>query len=292
MKMTKTLLVAAAAAALSWGLPANAQNFPDKPIKIIMPYPAGVGPDIQMRLVAEKLKQYWGQPVVVENKPGGNGWIAVEAVKKAPADGYTLLQTDNLQFGLQPTVFKNFPFDVAKDFATVAPLYTTHYFVCVSADSKWNSVADMMAAAQAANKAGKPLSYGSSGYASHMHLGGIMLENGADTKMNHVPYKETPQVFVSVASGDLDWASETKNYTDFELRAWVGLFAPAGTPKAVVEKINEGVKRALAEQDVRDKMATIGMAPWAGSAAELATAIKDDEKLFGGIAKRENIRID
>ena len=268
------------------------------------------------------------QAVIVENRPGANGWLAAEFAKKSAADGYTLLQTDNLHFGLQPFVIKNFPFNTHKDFEPVVPMYTTHYFVCVAANSKWNTLSDLIAAAKEANAATSALSYGSSGYASHMHLGGVMLESATGAKMKHIPYKETPQVFVSVASGDLSWAigspvstealwsakkikylaitapqrlanfpdvptvREAGGIADYELRSWVALLAPAGVPKAVVEKINAGVARALAEPDIVERMKRIQITPWFASAAQVGEVMREDEATFSAIARKENIKVE
>ena len=328
VKFVRALQAAVIAAVMAVGIPARAQDFPSKPVKIVLPFPAGVGPDIMMRLVADKLKSYWGQAVIVENRAGANGWLAAEFVKKSAADGYTLLQTDNLHFGLQPFVIKNFPFNTHKDFEPVVPMYMTHFFVCVAANSKWNTLTDLIAAAKEANAANNPLSFGSSGYASHMHLGGVMLESATGAKMKHIPYKETPQVFVSVASGDLSWAigspvstealwnankikylaitapqrlanfpdvptvREAGGISDYELRSWVALLAPAGVPKAVVEKINAGVARALAEPDIVERMKKIQITPWFASAAQVGEAMREDEATFGAIARKENIKVE
>jgi tripartite-type tricarboxylate transporter receptor subunit TctC len=313
------------AAGIALASPVLAQTFPSKPVTVVLPYPAGTGPDAVMRMVGDKLSQKWGQPVTIENRAGANGWTAVNAVKKAAPDGYTLLQTDNLAFGLQPHVFTKLPFDPVKDFDPVAPLYQTNYFVVVSADSPWKSVPDLIAAAKAKEGA---VTYGSSGVASHMHLGGAMLEGATGAKMTHVPVKDTPQVFVSVANGEIGWAFGTASTSgpmyrahkvkylalaapkrhpsfpdvptvaeaggppDFELKAWIALFAPHGTPKAIVDQINADVATALAERDVAERMAAVGFTPWVDTPAALTETLKSDDKLFGDVAKREKISLD
>jgi tripartite-type tricarboxylate transporter receptor subunit TctC len=139
--------VAAILVTAAWTCPAMAQNYPDKPVKVILPFPAGTGPDAVMRQVADKLTRWWGQPVTIDNRPGAHGWTAVEAAKKSAPDGYTMLQIDNLLFALQPHVFRSLPFDPIKDFEPVSPLYSTHYFVTVAANSSWNKMSDLVAAA-------------------------------------------------------------------------------------------------------------------------------------------------
>ncbi|KQQ86253.1 tripartite tricarboxylate transporter substrate binding protein [Aureimonas sp. Leaf324] len=319
---TFVVAVSAIAALVS---PASAQKFPDKAVTVILPFPAGTGPDSVMRQVGDKLSKKWGQPFIVENRPGANGWTAVEAVKKADPDGYTLLQIDNLLFALQPHVFKKLPFDPAKDLVPVAPLYQTNFFVVVPAESPWKTIPDLVEAARAK---GGGMTFGSSGVASHMHLGGEMLESATDVKMTHVPIKDTPQVFVSVANGELDWAfgsasssgpmyrahkvkylalaapkrhptfpdvptvAEAGGPADFELKSWVALFARTGTPQEIVDQINADVTEALAEADVKDRLISVGFTPWADKPAGLAKALEEDSKLFGDVAKRENISLD
>ena len=146
MKVLKTLLATAIVATMALTGTAMAQKFPDKPVKVILPYPPGTGPDNVMRHVAEKLARMWGQPVTIDNRPGGNGWIAVEAVKKSAPDGYTLVQVDTALFGLQPNIFRQLPFDPVKDFEPVSPMYWTHFFVVVGANSPWNNMTDLVTA--------------------------------------------------------------------------------------------------------------------------------------------------
>ena len=147
---------------------AQAQTFPDKPVKVILPFPTGTGPDTVMRLVGERLAKIWGQQVVIENRAGANGWLAMGAAKAAAADGYTLLQTDAPPIAVAPYLWKKLPYDPNKDFEPIAGLYRTYYFVTVAADSKWNSVADLIAAAKV--EPGK-LTFGSSGNGGNLHLG-------------------------------------------------------------------------------------------------------------------------
>lgn len=320
-----TSFLAAAAAAIALASSAMAETFPDKPVTVVLPFPAGTGPDAVMRQVGDKLSKKWGQPFVVENRPGANGWTAVDAVKKADPDGYTLLQVDNLLFGLQPHIFSKLPFDPVKDFEPVAPLYQTNFFVVVPIDSPWKTMPDLIEAAKSKNGG---LTFGSSGVASHMHLGGAMLEGASGVKMTHVPIKDTPQVFVSVANGELGWAfgsasssgpmyrahkvkylalaapkrhpsfpdiptvAEAGGPANFELKSWVALFARHGTPQPIIDQINADVAQALAEPDVRDRLVSVGFTPWIDKPAGLAKTLQDDTKLFGDVATREKISLD
>src|SRR5919112_1717666 len=165
----------------------SAQQYPTKPVRIITPFPAGSGPDAALRLLGENLTRVWGQQVIVENRPGGNGFIAIEAAKKAPPDGYTLVQMDNSHMAVQPHLYKKIPYDVTKDFEPVGGIFRNYFFVVVPSGSKWQNVKDLVDAAK--TKPGD-LTYGSWFVGSPGHLGAAMLEALTGTKMNHIPYKE------------------------------------------------------------------------------------------------------
>ena len=319
-RFVSTLLATAALAA-----PATAQQFPGKPVKAIIPYSAGSGPDTVIRLVGEKLTRSWGQQLIVENRPGGNGWIAIDAAKKSPPDGYTLLQLDDTHMALQQHIYRKLPHDLAKDFDPVAPLYRTYFFVVVPTNSEWKSVADLVAMAKA--KSGG-LTYGTWGIGSVGHVGTAMLEAATGTQMTHVPFKELPQLYGAVANGEVGWAygtaatagplhrankvkflalaapkrlaahpdvptvGEAGGPANLEVKAWVGLFAPRDTPKPIIERINADVTRALAEPDVRERLAGVGFEPFSSTPAAMANAIAADSRNFAEIVKRAKIALD
>jgi tripartite-type tricarboxylate transporter receptor subunit TctC len=328
MKITKTMklqLMGAMVFASLMAAGAHAQTFPDKTVKVITQFPTGTGPDTMMRLIGERLARIWGHQLIVENKPGGNGWIALEAGKRSAPDGYTLLLADTPPMAVSPHLFKRLPYDPAKDFAPVAPLYRNFYFVTVAAGSKWNTVTDLINAAKSAP--GK-VSYGSSGVGGNLHIGGAMMENGAGIKMTHVPYKETPQIYIAIANGDIDWAagsasttkpmlqankvkylaittakrsplfpdvptvSEAGGPANYELVSWSGLFAPAGTPKAIIDKINADVARVLQEPDVRARMVAVGFEPLLQSPEDFGKLMQADSLKYKGVVKEMNISLD
>jgi tripartite-type tricarboxylate transporter receptor subunit TctC len=304
---------------------ASAQPFPTRPVRTVLPYSAGSGPDAVMRSVGDKLGREWGHQVLVDNKPGANSWLALGEVKRAAPDGHTLLVVDATPMTLQPNLYKQLPFDPVKDFEPVTPLYSTHFFVVVGANSPWKDMAGLIAAARA--KKGQ-VSYGSWGIGSVAHVGTAQFEGATGTEMLHVPFRELPQLYTAVATGEVDWAFGTAATVDplyrakkvkllayagpkrlagyedvptvteaggpagFELRTWVALYAPKGTPKAVVDRINASVTKTLTEPEVRARFAGFGFEPWSASPAEIARVSATDTRRFADIVKRASISLD
>ena len=281
----------AIAMALGLALAAQAQTFPTKPVRIITPFPVGSGPEGVARLVAEKLQRAWGQPVTVENRPGGNGFIAIDAFKRGATDGHDLIQLDNVHLTAYPHLFKKLPYDAKSDFDVLLPLFKTYFFVTTASDSKYKNVADIIADAKA--HPGK-LNYGSWSVGNPVHLGSALFETVTGTEMQHVIYKETSQLYTGVATGELSFAlgtsatagplyragklkyvaiaaprrlpafkdvptvAEAGGPKDFEVSGWTAIAAPKGLPKAVADKINADIAKALAEADVKEKFVSFG----------------------------------
>lgn len=304
---------------------AAAQVFPSKPVRVVLPYSAGSGPDSVLRQLGAKLTQTWGQAVVVDNKPGANGWLAIAEAKRAASDGYTLLALDSTHAGLQPLLYKQLPFDLGKDFEALAPLYSTWFFVVVAADSPWKNLADLLAAART-----KPggLSYGSSGTGSVPHVGAAMLEAATDVRMTHVPYKDFQQIYADVATGRLDWAfgtaatagpllrakkvrflalaapqrlteypdvptlAESGGPASMELKTWVALYAPKGVPRQTLERMGADVAKAMVTPDFRERLDSFGFKPWTGSAEDINRAAQAEYDRFQQIIKTAHIGLD
>lgn len=316
-------VAATAAAPVAYGQTASA--YPTRTVKTLLPYSAGSGPDAVVRHVGDKMSTAWKQPLVIDNKPGANGWLAVGEAKRSAADGYTLVGVDNTHFTLQPHLYKQLPFSPKGDFEPVAPLYSTYFFVVVSADSPWKSMADLIAAAKAK---GGQLTYGSWGIGSVAHVGTAMLESATGAHMTHVPFKELPQLYTAVATGEVSWAFGTAatvaplykakkvkllalaapnrlaGYPDvptvaeaggpaaFELKTWVALFAPKGTPKPVIAQLNTAVGKALREPDVRERLAAVGFEPWIAAPADLTAAIDADTRRYADVVQKARISLD
>jgi tripartite-type tricarboxylate transporter receptor subunit TctC len=323
MKFFKVLMAAFSVSVIATA--AVADTFPSKPVRVVMPYPPGVGPDAVMRMVGERLAQTWKQQVIVENRPGGNGWIGVEAVKRSAPDGYTFLLVDQAIMSLHPYLYKKLTFDAVKDFEPVAPMYSTGYFLTVSANSRWNSVGDLLKEGRTRSTG---LSYGSSGVGGQLHIGGAMLESFGGLAMTHVPYKDVPQMYVDVGQGNLDFAfgtpatlgpllqskrikllayagptrhprfpdvptiGEAGGPPEVQVRTWIALFAPKGTPSTIVQQVNAEVIRILGEPEVKERLASLGTTPWPGTARELAEAMKADSAEYAEFIKRVKLSID
>ena len=327
--MKKRLIAAvvftATLTAVTFAQPALAQQYPSKSVRVIAAYPVGAGPDTVLRLVADRLQRSMGQTFVIENRPQANGLIAAEQAKRAPADGYTLLEVDDSHLAANPSLYKNIPYDSVKDFEPVAMLFQTNFFFVVPTNSPWKTVADLIAASKA--KPGK-LTHGSWGIGSVGHLGMALFESVSGTQYTHVPFTGVTMIYPAVGNGDIDWAfgtvassgasarsgkirylaaaapkrivgfpdiptiAEAGGPPDFEVRAWVSLMAPRGVPRDIITRLNSEIGKALAEPEVREKMNAIGFEPFIASPAEVSRSIELAQKRYGDIIKRSKISLD
>ena len=327
MTTRRNLLCAATAlsAALAAPLTRADEPFPSKPVTLVTAFAPGSGPDAVLRLVAEKLGKTWNQRVLVENKPGGGGFIAIDLVKRAAPDGYTLLQLDSEHLAALPHLYKTRGFQTLKTFEPAAALFRTPFMVAVSATSNWKSMADLIGAAKA--KAGA-VSYGSWGVGSPGHLGGEQLEMMAGLDMQHVPFREVSQLFMSVGSGDVNWSfasipssqgaykagklryiavaaakripqlpdvptiAEAGGPAGLEVNSFVSLVAPRGLPAAVRDRINADVQKALAEPDVRARFDTFAFETLTWSPAEIERQAQIKSGIYAELVKRKNISLE
>ncbi|MBI2771450.1 MAG: tripartite tricarboxylate transporter substrate binding protein [Burkholderiales bacterium] len=321
----RTALLATAGALPAATAFAQTINFPIKAVRLITPFPVGSGPEGVARLVADKLSRAWGQPVTVENKPGGNGFIAIDAFKRGATDGYDLIQLDNVHLTAYPHMFKKLPYAANKDFELVAPLFKTYFFITTAANSKYRNVADLIADAKA-----KPggLSYGSWSVGNPAHLGSALFETVTGTNMQHVVYKETTQLYTGVANGELSFAfgtsatagplyragklkflaiaaprrleaykdvptvAEAGGPANFEVSGWTAIAVPRGLPPAVVDKIRRDVVKAVSEPDVREKFASFGYEPFLAAPPEFAQHVSAESARLAGVIKAVGAHLD
>ena len=296
-------------ALLASAVGAAAQGFPSRTVKITMPHSSGVAPSIFMRLIAEKLSNAWGRQVVVENRPGASGFIAIEAVKNAPRDGHELIALANSHLTINPALYRKLPYDPEKDFVPVAMALYASFFVTVATNGPYQSVPAIIAAAKA-NPGG--IVYSSSYVGSPSHLGAAELEYLTGTKMVHVPYKDQSQMYIGIANGDIHWAfstigsalplikagrikviavaarkrmpsapdvptvEEAGGPQGFEIDSWIGLVAPRGTPAEVVRRINTDVNRLMSDAEILERMKLFGFEPAPMTPEEMAAVIRAD----------------
>jgi tripartite-type tricarboxylate transporter receptor subunit TctC len=299
--------------------------YPVKPVRVLTAFPTGSGPDSALRLVGERLASAWGQQLVVDNRPGGNGFIAAEAARRAAADGYTFVQLDSSHLAVHPHLYRKMPYDPARDFDPAATLFRTYFFIVVPTTSTWKNVSDLIA--EARSQPGK-LSYGSWFIGSPGHLGTAQLELDTGTRMHHVIYKDLGQLYFAVGNNEVGWAFGTAgssaaayqakkvrylaaaapqrfaSYPDvptvaeaggppgFEVRAWMAIMAPHGTAATAIGLLNDEIRKALAEQHVRDRFEAFGYEPMALAPVELKRLIEVDSKRAGAVVKRLNIALD
>jgi tripartite-type tricarboxylate transporter receptor subunit TctC len=313
----KLILAALLGAAALWHAPAFAQtDYPNKSVTLITAFAPGSGPDATLRLVADKLGKLWNQRVQVENKPGGGGLIAMDAARRAAPDGYTLLQLDSDHLAAMPHLYKQRGAEAVKSFEPVASIFRTTFLVAVPADSKFKTLADIVGAAKAAP--GK-VSYGSWGVGSPGHLGGALLEMQTGIDMQHIPYREVSQLFMSVGAGDVSWslgtlpsssgaykagnkrlpqvpevptAAEAGGPKDFDVNAFVVLVSPKGLAPAVRAKINADVAKVLTDTEVKARFDTFAFEPIAWSPEEIGRNAEAKSKVYEELVKKANISLE
>lgn len=325
LKHAPVALAAGLSIFISLGNTAQAQTFPTKPVRIVTPFPVGSGPEGVARLVADKLSKAWGQPVTVDNRPGGNGFIAIDAFKRGAPDGHDLLQLDGVHLTAYPHLFKKLPFDAKADFDVLLPLFKTYFFFTVAADSPYKNMAAIVADAKA--HPGK-LNYGSWSVGNPVHLGSALFETVTGTEMQHVTYKETSQLYTGVSTGELSFAMGTSAtagplyragklrflavaapkrlpaYKDvptvleaggppnFEVSGWTAIAAPKGLPKGVADKIQKDIEKALGEADMREKFVSFGYEPFALARDPLAQYIQAESTRQAAVIKKTKAALD
>jgi tripartite-type tricarboxylate transporter receptor subunit TctC len=308
------------AATLSGG--AFAQGaYPNKPIKLIVPWTAAGTVDITARLLAERMSARLGQPVVVDNRPGATGQIGSQAVVRAPADGYTLLVMAATVHSVSPNLQKNFPFDPIDDFAPVSEIVRFPYALVVSASSPYQTVSDLIAAAK---KSPGTVSYGSFGLGSAPFLISEMLAMSSGTKLLHVPYKGAAQAITDVLGGQIHFFIDSlpsplgqvrggklralavttaqrspvlpnvptmaETLPGFDATAWLGVAAPPQTPRDVVAKLNATLRQIAAEPEYMAKLRETGLEPTASDSPEqFRTFLQAQKAHWARIIKDANV---
>ncbi|QAA95168.1 Bug family tripartite tricarboxylate transporter substrate binding protein [Pollutimonas thiosulfatoxidans] len=309
------LLVAGAAQA-AW---------PERPIQMVVPFPAGSSPDILARAVAEPLAKELGQAVVVENKPGAGGNIGTRYASKAKPDGYTILLTINGPMVTAPTLYKkSLGYDPLKDLAPITLVGTSPNVLIVPANSPAANVQEFVKLAKEDPGA---LNYGTVGPGSSSHLGMAMLEHQADIKLQQIPYSGFPQVITAIIGGDIDAGfmvpgiamtqvasgkaralaitslepsdvlpgiptMAEQGYPGFESISWDAIFVPAGTPDDIIETLNKTIGEILQREDVRQKLAALYFTPAASTPQALTDLVVSEKKRWDEVIERLGLSLD
>lgn len=323
MKTSRRAALAFAAASLLAATVAQADTWPSRPIRLIVPFPAGGGTDIIARELANKLTSY-GYNFVVDNKPGSGGNLGVDAAAKAAPDGYTLVlgQTSNL--AINPTLYTKLPYDPLKDLTPISLVATSPLVIVAGTATPYKTLADVVKAAKA-----KPdsINYASSGNGTVSHLAMESFQKAAGVKLTHIPYKGAAQGITDVISGQvqlyvssvptlqahiksgkmhplaltsLQRAADLpqvptvaeSGYKGFEAITWFGIAGPAGLPKDIVAKLNTDINKALQDTALKQKLSGQGADVQGSSAADFAKLIRDDIPRWGKLVKDSGAKVD
>ena len=298
----------------------TAANYPNKPLKIVVPFPAGGTSDVLARIFGQKITEHWGQPVVVENRPGASGNLGADLVAKAAPDGYTLVLMDVGNLVISPALFK-LPFNVINDFAPVAMVAYSPHLLAVSTKVPANTPAELVAYAKA--QKGK-LNYAvAAGMGSASHLAGVMYAQRNGIEWGYVPYKGGAQAITDLVGGQVDvmfngmvatypqvkagkikliavsslgrnaqmpdTPTVAESLPGFLTGSFQGLLAPAGTPKAVIDKLHAEIQRIAAMPDVKERLITLGAEPSAMTPDQFAQWLRTEIPAMAKIVKEEKI---
>ena len=325
----KTLVrsAGAAVAAVFAAIPivAGAQAYPQKPIRFVVPFPAGGAGDIFARTIGQKLSEAFGQQVLVDNRPGANGIIGMEMVAKALPDGYTIMMGASAPIVLNPSLYPKLPYDPIKDYSPVTQGTIYSYILIVHPSIPARNTSELVALAKA--NPGK-LQYGSSGKGGSNHLAGEMFKRVAKVDIVHVPFKGSAPALVDTLAGQVSMMFDTivttlpqlkagkvralavtggrralhtpdvptmreTGYPDFEVTAWQSILAPANTPRAVIDRLYQETVKALKMPEVIDRLATQGGNELVGNTPEeFAIIIKSEIAYYGKLIREADIRLD
>ena len=316
-------LIAGAAVAAPMTVLAQAA-FPTKPIRLIVPFPPGGGTDILSRLVAQKLTESTKWTVVPDNRAGAGGTIGITEAAKAAPTGYDLVmgQKDNMVVG--SWLYKNLPWDPTKDFSAVAHIAYTPVIIATGVNSRFKTLADVVAAAKAAPDT---ITYGSPGNGTTIHLAGDLFEKAAGIKIRHVPYKGSNPAMMDALAGNIDLLVSSvpsamaqikagklrplavtsakrssslpdvptvaeQGFRDFDVTTWYGVFAPAGTPKDIVNTLNTEINKLLATPEMKDAIHAQGAEPQAMTPEQFGALLKADHQKWRGIVQGSGVTLE
>jgi tripartite-type tricarboxylate transporter receptor subunit TctC len=320
--MFRTLTVAAFFVAFA--APVAAESFPERPVRILVPYAPGGITDIAARIVGGKLGEYWGRQVVVENRPGGNGLIAMTAAVRAEPDGYTLVMASGGDVSLNPALLEKMPYDVERDLVPITLVSDAPIVLTANSASPYKSVADVIAASKS-NPGSVDIGTAGVGSITHLVLEWLALSTG--TKLQNVPFKGGGPAVQALISGVVplgimasssaapnvqggalrvlavtsakrsalnpEWPTlQEQGVADVDASNWTALFAPKGTPQAIVDKLNADVVRALDSSDVKERFASGGVQVIPSTPGELAARLKSELAIFRSVIAKSGMHVE
>jgi tripartite-type tricarboxylate transporter receptor subunit TctC len=318
MSRRDLILAAAMLPAAAWAA------FPDKPVRLVVPFPAGGAADLMARGLAQQLGTQLGQQVIIDNRGGAGGTVAAEIVARAPADGYTLLFGTMGTQAINPALYPKLRYDALKDFAPVALTHITPRVLVAGPSVQARTVADLVATAKA--RPGK-LTYGSAGNGSSSHLSGALFESMAGVDLVHVPYKGSAPLLTDLLAGRVDLTFDSYTVYEehirsgrvralavtsrnrmgalpqvptiaeaglagYEVSNWLGLLAPAGTPREVIATMHAATVRAMADAGMRRQLTGLGIEPAAWSPEEFAAPIRTEIPKWARIVKASGAQVE
>ncbi len=318
-----SLHAAIAIAAFAPAAPLHAE-YPEKPIRMLVGFAPGGGTDTTARIVSQRLASALGQQVIVDNRAGAGGNIATEFVSHAPADGYTLLLGTPAAFAINPSLYKNLPFDPVKDFEPVSLIVSSTNVLVVHPSVSVRNVKELIAVAKA--RPGQ-LNYGSAGTGTPPHLAGVLFDTLAGTKMVHVPYKGGAPAMIALVSGEVELIFATvetavpqikagkiralgvttakrsallpelptiaeAGVPGYEANNWNGVLAPAKTPAAIVERLNREIGKVLGAQEVKDALFRQGFDAWPSTPQEFGAYIKAEIAKWAKVVKASGMKME
>lgn len=319
--LRRAVAIAVAALAIGGGLPATAQErWPSKPVRLVVPFSAGGSTDVVARMVGQKLAILWGQPVLIENRGGAGGNLGADVVAKSPPDGYTLLMASG-SITINPHIYKRMPFDTKKDLAPITNVASSPMLLVVPDRSPVKNMKELIAQAKATPGA---LNFGSAGVGSQVHLAAENFADAARIDINHVPYRGESVAYTDLVAGQIqmmvgNFAASSSllghdrlralavtgkqrsqqlpdvptvaesGLPGFENSGWFGLFAAAGTPQAIIDKIQFDTAKVLAESDTKARLYVQGMTPVGNTPAEFSKAMDAESTLWATVVKNRNI---
>lgn len=319
MRQTLVALCLGVAAAGAW-----AQSYPSKSVKMIVGFPPGGGTDVVARVIGQKVSEWWGQPVAVENRPGATGTIGADVVAKSAPDGYTLIMGHVNSHAIAPNLFRKLPYDPIKDFAAVAYVGYVPNVLAVHPSVQAKTMKELIALAKA--NPGK-MNYASSGNGSTQHLAGEMFKQLAGVDIVHVPYKGSGDAIKDLLGGVVSMNFDTmppvvehirggrlrglaistpqrlpqladvptfleEGMTGFDVTNWYGVMAPAGTPSEIVAKLNADINRAMRVMEVRARLEQVGTQLREQTPAEFDAFIKAELAKYAKLVKETGVKID